>query len=58
MPDIALALSPLAHVLSPGRYGRALPEGHEILWGSIERGALRGGVTSEADPSRRTPVAV
>jgi hypothetical protein len=37
---------------------RALPEGHEILWGSIERGALRGGVTSEADPSRRTPVAV
>ena len=37
---------------------RALPEGHEILWGSIERGALRGGVTSEAEPSRRTPVAV
>jgi hypothetical protein len=23
---------------------RALPAGHEVLWGSIERGALRGGI--------------
>jgi hypothetical protein len=23
---------------------RALPEGHEALWGSIEPGALRGGI--------------
>ncbi|MET0487082.1 MAG: TauD/TfdA family dioxygenase [Candidatus Rokuibacteriota bacterium] len=26
---------------------RALPEGHETLWGSIEAGALRGGIAQE-----------
>jgi hypothetical protein len=27
---------------------RALPEGHEVLWGSIDAGALRGGIGLEA----------
>ena len=26
---------------------RALPEGYETLWGSIEAGALRGGIAQE-----------
>ena len=35
MPDIALPLSPLAHVLSPGRYGRALPEGPGVTLSGV-----------------------
>jgi hypothetical protein len=35
MPDIALPVSPLAHVLTPGRYGRALPEGPGVTLSSV-----------------------
>lgn len=35
MPDIALRVSPLAHVLSPGRYGRALPEGPGVTLSTV-----------------------
>ena len=31
---------------------RRLPDGFEVLWGSVERGALRGGI---AQPAARTP---
>ncbi|MEE4236762.1 MAG: sarcosine oxidase subunit gamma family protein [Anderseniella sp.] len=35
MPDIALPVSPLAHVLNPGRYGRALPEGPGVTLSTV-----------------------
>lgn len=35
MPDIALPVSPLAQVLNPGRYGRALPEGPGVTLSTV-----------------------
>jgi hypothetical protein len=29
---------------------RALPPGHEVLWGDIEAGAMRGGIGQVAAP--------
>jgi hypothetical protein len=35
MPDLFAPVSPLAHVMQPGRYGRALPEGPGVTLSTV-----------------------